>query len=250
MKYRVKFTKTGNVRFLGHLDVMRYFQKAIRRAALPVAYSEGFSPHQIISFASPLSVGAESVGEYFDVEMKEAVDPEALTDRLNAVMAEGFSVTLAVQLPETAGHKLNAMAQVRAAEYMTAVTDSNYVNKLMLTKMVNINTLHSFMTDSVDQFMKKDDIPFVKHTKKSDTTINLKDSLYRLETIKNNCNLITLSMLVCSSSSGTGNLKPREVVSELFHFMEQDPPEELRILRLETYGEKDGRLVPLWEAAD
>ena len=248
MKYRVKFTKTGKVRFLGHLDVMRYFQKAIRRAALPVAYSEGFSPHQIISFASPLSVGAESVGEYFDVEMRESVDPDALTDSLNAAMAEGFSVLGAVQLPETAGHKLNAMAQVKAAEYMTAVTDSNYVNKLMLTKMVNINTLHSFMTDQVSHFMEKDEIPFIKHTKKSDITINLKESLYRLEVIENNCDLIALSMLVHSSSSGAGNLKPREVVSELFRFMDLESPEQLRILRLETYGEKDGRLVPLWEA--
>ncbi len=248
MKYRVKFTKTGKVRFLGHLDVMRYFQKAIRRAALPVAYSEGFSPHQIISFASPLSVGAESVGEYFDVEMKEAVDPGALADRLNAVMAEGFSVSGAVQLPDTAGHKLNAMAQVRAAEYLTAVTDLNYVNKLMLTKAVNIKTLHSYMTDLVSHFFEKDEIPFVKHTKKTDITINLKDSLYKLEAIENSRDLITLSMLVRSSSSGAGNLKPGEVVSELFRFTDLEPPDKLRILRLETYGEKDGGLVPLWEA--
>ena len=155
MKVRVKFTKTGKVRFLGHLDVMRYFQKAIRRAALPVAYSEGFSPHQIISFASPLSVGVESIGEYFDVEMTETVDTNELAARLNSTMAEGFSVLGAAQLPDTAGHKLNAMAQVRAAEYLTAVTDSDYVNELMLTQMVNINNLHSYMTDQVSRFLEK-----------------------------------------------------------------------------------------------
>ena len=53
MKVRIKFSKYGALRFIGHLDVMRYFQKAIRRAEIDIAYSEGFSPHQIMSFASP-----------------------------------------------------------------------------------------------------------------------------------------------------------------------------------------------------
>lgn len=49
MKIRIKFAKTGVMKFVGHLDVMRYFQKAIRRAELPIAYSEGFSPHMLLS---------------------------------------------------------------------------------------------------------------------------------------------------------------------------------------------------------
>ena len=55
MKIRIKFQKQGTVRFIGHLDVMRYFQKVMRRAEVDIRYSEGFSPHQIMSFASPLS---------------------------------------------------------------------------------------------------------------------------------------------------------------------------------------------------
>ena len=57
MKVRIKFSKEGPVKFVGHLDTMRYFQKAIRRANLPVAFSGGFSPHMIMSFAAPLGVG-------------------------------------------------------------------------------------------------------------------------------------------------------------------------------------------------
>ena len=60
MKLRIKYTKTGAVRFIGHLDVMRHFQKAIRRAKLDVAYTKGFSPHQIISFAAPMPLGMTS----------------------------------------------------------------------------------------------------------------------------------------------------------------------------------------------
>ena len=70
MKVRIKFAKSGAMRFIGHLDVMRFFQKAIRRAGIDVAYSEGFSPHQIMSFAAPLGVGLCSNGEYMDIEVK------------------------------------------------------------------------------------------------------------------------------------------------------------------------------------
>ena len=69
MKVRIKFSKNGPLKFIGHLDVMRYFQKAIRRSSIPIAYSEGFNPHQIMSFASPLSVGHTSQGEYMDIEV-------------------------------------------------------------------------------------------------------------------------------------------------------------------------------------
>ena len=68
MKVRVKFEKTGPMKYIGHLDMMRFFQKAIRRAGIDVAYSEGFSPHMIMSFAYPLGVGMTSSGEYFDLE--------------------------------------------------------------------------------------------------------------------------------------------------------------------------------------
>ena len=52
MKLRIKFKKYGPIRFIGHLDIMRFFQKAIRRAGIDVAYSQGFSPHQIMAFAA------------------------------------------------------------------------------------------------------------------------------------------------------------------------------------------------------
>ena len=63
MKIRIKFAKYGTMKFIGHLDTMRFFQKALRRADIDIKYSEGFSPHQIMSFAAPLGVGIESYGE-------------------------------------------------------------------------------------------------------------------------------------------------------------------------------------------
>ena len=69
MKIRIKFSKQGHLRFIGHLDVMRYFQKVMRRADVNIRYSEGFSPHQIMSFAAPLGVGLTGSGEYLDIEV-------------------------------------------------------------------------------------------------------------------------------------------------------------------------------------
>ena len=88
MKIRIKFRKYGNMKFIGHLDVMRYFQKAIRRADVGIRYSEGFSPHQIMSFAAPLGVGITSEGEYLDIEVVPPEEGSHLTERLNAAMAE------------------------------------------------------------------------------------------------------------------------------------------------------------------
>ena len=92
MKIRIKFSKQGPVRFIGHLDVMRYFQKAVRRAGIDIRYSEGFSPHQIMSFAAPLSVGLVSNGEYMDIETHSAMPPGQMADALNACGAEGIRV--------------------------------------------------------------------------------------------------------------------------------------------------------------
>ena len=92
MKIRIKFRKYGVMKFIGHLDIMRYFQKAIRRAGIDICYSAGFSPHMIMSFASPLGVGLTSDGEYLDIEIGNELSSASAVHRLNAVMAEGVEV--------------------------------------------------------------------------------------------------------------------------------------------------------------
>lgn len=117
MKTRMRFTKTGSMKFIGHLDCMRFFQKAIRRAGLDVAYSQGFSPHQLMSFASPLGVGITSDGEYLDVEFHSLPDqsPDELVAYLNQFMTEEIFVTEIEIMPD--GFK-NSMSLLRAADYM------------------------------------------------------------------------------------------------------------------------------------
>ncbi len=115
MNIRVRFSKYGFLKFIGHLDVMRYFQKAIRRADIDILYSEGYSPHQIMSFASPLGLGITSEGEYMDIAVGQTDSSVESIRRLNAQMAEGIEILSYRQLPEKS---TNAMASVAAADYV------------------------------------------------------------------------------------------------------------------------------------
>ena len=74
--------------YVGHLDLMRFFQKAVKRADLDIKYSEGFNPHQIMSFALPLGVGLTSVGEYMDIDIKTEIPSSEGIKRLNETMVE------------------------------------------------------------------------------------------------------------------------------------------------------------------
>jgi radical SAM-linked protein len=93
MRLRVRFTKSGKIRFISHRDLARLMERAFRKLGLPVAYTEGFSPRPKFSFGLALSVGHESEAEYLDVELATKVDLDGLAARLTAALPEGLSVT-------------------------------------------------------------------------------------------------------------------------------------------------------------
>lgn len=122
MNIRVCFAKYDRLRFLGHLDVMRYFQHAIARSGIPIAYSQGFHPHMIMSFAQPLALSMTSDGEYFDCELAAdaEVDAEDLCERLQAAMCDGFYIRSVTVLPEREPNtrKQTGMSQIAGAMYL------------------------------------------------------------------------------------------------------------------------------------
>ena len=223
MKVRIKFSKEGPVRFIGHLDIMRYFQKAIRRAGIDIAYSTGFSPHQIMSFASPLSVGHESCGEYFDVELNSITDTEDIKMRLNRTMAEGIQILQVAVLDETEG---NAMASVAAADYLISFRDSVF--------------LPDDWKEKLTAFYKKDKIPVIKKTKKGEREIDLKETIYQLEIREDQV------YMLLDAGSGS-NMKPGFVLETFCTAENISLPEyPFRVRRLETYKRTgEGKLVPL-----
>lgn len=165
-KVRVKFYKTGSLKFIGHLDVMRYFQKAIRRSGLPVSYSQGFSPHQLISFASPLGVGNTSNGEYMDMQMDEDVSEQEIMDRLNETMSEEMQIVHVLKLSE---ESKTSMALLAAADYLVSQKDG-YENE---TGMDAADFKERFT-----EFVEQPEIPVTKKTKKSEQSIDLKKYIY------------------------------------------------------------------------
>ncbi len=230
MKVRIKFSKYGPVKFIGHLDVMRYFQKAIRRAEIDIAYSEGFSPHQIMSFAAPLSVGHTSEGEYFDIELNSFTSEDDLLHRLQSVMVEGIDI-LQVQLLKEG--EQNAMASVKAASYLITFRDETI--------------LPTGWQEELTSFYAKSFIPVIKKTKKGEKEINLKDSIYQLEIRENS----GIYMLLDASSGG--NIKPGFVLDSFFDTLNYKLPEfAFMVHRIETCKnigtEEERKLVPLiWE---
>ena len=123
MKVRLRFSKTGEMRFIGHLDLMRFFQKAMRRANIPIAFSEGMSPHMIMSFAAPLGVGVTSEGEYMDMELSEAMTGDKLIEDLNACMAAGLHITGCWKIEEGRANK--AMSLVAASSYLVSFREGH-----------------------------------------------------------------------------------------------------------------------------
>ncbi|MCM1045954.1 MAG: TIGR03936 family radical SAM-associated protein [Candidatus Gastranaerophilales bacterium] len=232
MVLRVKFKKYGRVRYIGHLDVMRFFQKANRRAGLDVAYSIGFSPHQIMSFAAPLGVGLESNGEYMDLEVHSIVSCEQVKERLNRVSVPGIEVISVRILPEDAE---NAMASVAAASYTVRFKEGRELD------FVAEQSMESALAD----FMGKDTIPFVKQTKKSVREVDLKPGIYELTWDGS-----AFHMLLDASSGG--NIKPVQVLTALFgEHKEQLKENALSVTREDTFTEViehgERHFVPLEE---
>lgn len=108
------FRKDGLLRFVGHLDVMRAFQRALRRADVPLAYSQGFNPHPLMSFASPLSLGYIGEKEVLELVLEEPRDDEFVLTSLNSTLPEGLKV---LSCTGSEGNKGTAMSRFAAADY-------------------------------------------------------------------------------------------------------------------------------------
>jgi radical SAM-linked protein len=117
---RVRFTKHGKVRFISHRDVARAFERAFRIEALPLAFTQGFSPRPKVSFGLALSVGHESEAEYLDLELREQIPPESLVPPMSDALPVGMDVTGAVALADRAPSLQEA---VTAVEYRVGVAD-------------------------------------------------------------------------------------------------------------------------------
>lgn len=227
MKARIKFRKNGVMKFIGHLDIMRYFQKAIRRAEIPIAFTSGYSPHMIMSFANPLGVGLTSDGEYFDIELTESIASKEAVRRLNEQMVDGMEIVSFVQIPDD--KKSKGMSIVAGADYLSSVKNSS---------------LPEDLAEKLEAFYAQNEICVVKKTKKSEKEVDIRPMIYKLE-----CRDGKIYMRVAAGS--VQNLKPELVTEAFVRYLGMDA-EEVTFThhRLETFAKSENTegqmiLVPL-----
>ncbi len=226
MKARIKFRKYGVMKFIGHLDVMRFFQKVMRRADIPIAFTGGFSPHMIMSFANPLGVGVTSDGEYFDIELTEDIDMQAAVARMNETVVEGIEIVNMVRISDD--KKQTGMSIVAAADYLSSLKCGNFPEG---------------WKEKAEGFMSQPSISIVKKTKKSEKEVDIKPMIYKFELRDD-----SVYMLVATGS--VENLKPELVMQALCSFLGVDTDSvSFAHHRLDVYAnagtEEDKKFVSL-----
>ena len=255
MDIRVKFTKFGPVKYVGHLDLMRYFQKALRRSGLPLTFTKGFSPHPVLSFASPLGVGITSEGEYMDFSIEYALPVDEIQQKLSSQMAYGVEIRSVTERHDSR----KAMAELMGASYLV------YFKKISDDFTFDTSAIKSVIDSKVK---KASSLVVTKKTKKSEREVDLLPLIYDIDVYdrfpaekrdhyipdwKDNGFLLSennpaIYMKVCAKSSD--NLKPELLMNSLFNENDTEDLFTIGIHRLDMFTtDEAGELVPLGEKA-
>lgn len=227
IRARMRLAKYGPMKFIGHLELMRFLQKCLRRTDIDVHYSDGITPRMIMSTAMPLGLGLESSGEYVDLELGTPVSTEHALEQLRPMMPEGLEILDFRQVGEivpegggTAKKPEKAMSVVAAAEYDVCFRDSYRPPE----------NWREILTDFVGQ----EEIPWTKETKKGFRTLDMKPLIYTFSITETG----HVQMCVCSRVGQ--NLRPEQLIGEAFGRRGVQMPEDaLWIRRVDLLAEQD-----------
>lgn len=222
-KYRIKFAKLGKVKYIGHLDLLTLFQRAIKRARVPIDYSQGFNPHQLMSFAIPLSLGMESVGEYIDVQMAEEIAPEDIINKLNATMPQGLKLLEARELLD---NEKNCASIIEAAIYEIELD----------RKIENINGI-------INEMLQSDEMLIERTSKRKTKEVDIKPDIFEMQEIPSEGNT---KIRVTISTGSQRNLKPDLLLEYLYKYLGLEfISYKFKIKRIELLKTVDGKFVGL-----
>lgn len=219
------------MRFTSHLDIMRYFQKALRRADINVSLSEGFSPHMLMSFALPLPLGMSSTGEYFDVDVKDAPSSSEMIRRLNGQMCENIKVLSVIKIPEDKANK--CMSLVTGADYSVTLADGSAFDD-------------DKFKDGIQRFLAQDKIMAVKKTKRNEALEDIKPLIYSFS-LSDDLKTIYLR----AGAGNAGHLRCELVMHALFEFLGLDEERfDLNYQRDELLSGSPENFVPLYKMGE
>ena len=227
MKMRVQYAKEGRLRFLSHLDVQRTLARAFRRSGLPVAYSQGFSPHPRISFGTALATGVSSAGEFFDLDLTEPVEPAAFVAALNSVLPEGLWV---VEAREAGESRESLMAWLNAAKYRLTL-------ELGTARPQPLRA-------AVATFCAREAVMLEREGKKGRVEVDIRPKVYELTVEADSVLLATVQ------NSSEGSLKPAELLEGLKRLTPELQPASLQEVHRLACGRWDpeaGRLQLPWD---
>ena len=181
---RVTFKKGENMRYTGHLDILRTFVRGMRRAEIPFKYSEGFNPHAVMTFALPLGVGTTSDCEIADISMAEAVSPDEFIRRVNGCMPRDCIEIVSAE------YTSEKMPVIVRADY-----EIRYENKT------------PFDAQKITEAVRGGNIIAEKKSKRQVKEVNLAEHIFRCETEQiDERNFV---LFVTISAGGKFNVKPQ-----------------------------------------
>ncbi len=195
-KLRLEITKGEEIRYISHLDYASAMERAIIRAKLPVAYSEGFNPHMKISFASALAVGVTSQAEYIDIECKAEIDVNQAVEHLKATLPMGIRIKGAAYMQ---GNVPALMAIVNLATYEITVP--------LLAEDVGI------IDDSIRWFNEAEAVLYTRESPKGKKEIEIKQYMAKPITLTALDKAVRLILEI--RITPTGSIKPGEVLGAL-----------------------------------
>lgn len=233
MKYMIRFSKLGLIRYTSHLDMLRLFQRSFKRAGVPLAYSNGFNPHPRLSFAQPLSLGYESISEYLDFETKnDNFTPDEIQRRLASIMPGGIEI-LACGLVKP-DHK--SLASLTA--YGSYVT------------IFQTDQLSKDWSSIAENFLNQQQIMATKRQKQGSDALEFdcKDRIKSFQCKVDN-QAIHCDLLIKTGSQN--HLSPELLLGSFCRYADIPSQDQaIRILRTELYYYKQGQMRPLSDCQD
>lgn len=221
MRMLAVFEKGERIRHIGHLDIQRSVQRGLRRSGLPVAYSNGFNPHILVTFASALSTGAYGLREIMDVTMAEDVSEEEFLSRMNQAMPPEMQLSEARAVD--AKHPA-LMSLLQAAKYDLLIRDGEQAEKLLA---------------AVPSMMERETIPAMRKTKTALKECDIKPLIYD---ISGSGRHITATLVLTQQES----CKPDMLMEALKREAGMEEDVRLLVCRTGLLGRDDkGQLAPL-----
>lgn len=194
---RFKFSRGAGLKYIAHLDILRLFERTLKRSGLPISYTQGFNPRQKMVFGLPMSIGLTSEAEYADIEFDEDISPEAFISSINGCLPDGIHVLEAVVY----NGKDNIMSQITAAKY-----DIVFCTKKAMS--------HYEMDNTVSDVLAKENISVMKKTKKGIRPVNIRPLIYSLSAYKKDIDLFCLEAFL---SAGTENNLRADLLIQAFN---------------------------------